>query len=276
MDEKTKRDYLIYPGAPVAILEASDIRCVTDKFRATRGEDTTVVGGYSIRFDPMDGSGGNDLYGQWFTSKTYLGPRDGGSVEAYFHHGYEIQSDDIARNVTKALAESTFGEVMVTRDDIGIWAEVVLNMHDDYEERIAQMVADGVLSYSSGSSGHLVRIEDLEDIKDEISDDRYEELDERFWWPGRIRRWPVAEHSLTPTPAEHRNKVEVVRAVRSLTGGPFLKTEQKPAQPGIPPVQQNESDQPKGSDTKTESKIIVMDFGKAHHNTQTLLNRFAG
>ena len=180
MDNKPKRDYLVCDTDPVSVLEESDIRCVTKDFRETRGKDTTIVGGYSIRFDPMDGSGKTDLYGQWFTPKTYLGPRDGGAVEAYFHHGYEIQNDDIARTVTKNLAERTFGEVMVTRDEIGIWAEVVLNMNDDYEERVAQLVKDGVLSYSSGSSGHLVRIDDLGQIRDEMDGDRREELESKF------------------------------------------------------------------------------------------------
>lgn len=136
------------------------------------------VAGYLIRFsDPRDPRD-RDLEGQYFTAKTYFGPRDGDGVDAYFHHAIPVRGD------LAHLADRTFAPLKVTRDEVGLFAETVLNMADEYERMIYDLAVQGKLGWSSGAPGHLVRV---------AAD-------------GAILRWPVAEGSLTPTPAEPRNR----------------------------------------------------------------------
>lgn len=73
----------------------------------------------------------------------------------------------------------------------GIWIEAQLERNKEYVEEVLSLVKAGVLGWSSGSVGHLVR------------------RDEKF-----IKSWPVVEFSLTPTPAEPRTLgVEQIKAL---------------------------------------------------------------
>jgi len=247
MKEKRK-ETLIYEGGQAAILEESQIKAVTDEDRAVKGDDNVVVGGYSIRFDDEHGKDGvTDLTGQWFTNKTYFGVLDGSMVDVYFHHMYPILSDDIAVNVSKALAEHTFGVAKASREEMGIWVETVLNMRDDYEREVANMVKANKIGWSSGSAGHLVSIEHVNDI-DGMDEKRKDELKSRFWYPGRIKRWPVSEHSLTPTPAEPRNMVGMDNEDRKLYGMKSLKS-------GL--FVRDDTQKDNGITPPSESKIVV-------------------
>ena len=76
-------------------------------------------------------------------------------------------------------------------DETGLWAEAQLDLRKRYVQAVRKLVERGSLSWSSGSLPHLV----------EVNGD------------GRIKRWPIVEGSLTPTPAEPRNTD--VNALRS-------------------------------------------------------------
>ena len=78
--------------------------------------------------------------------------------------------------------KSVFGRVTgVTEKEAGLWMEAQINRASDYAKQILELIKLGKLGYSTGSVAHLV--ERLE---------------------GNIKRWPIYELSLTPTPAEPR------------------------------------------------------------------------
>lgn len=134
------------------------------------------VGGYLVRFsseaDP-------DLTGEWFTRATYYGPRDGDGADTLVHHGFPLKAG------LEELADRLLSPLRTRKDEVGIFAEAVLDMADEYEEMLYQLVEQGKLAWSSGAPGHMVRRKGS----------------------GEITRWPIAEGSLTPTPAEPRNRV---------------------------------------------------------------------
>jgi len=156
-------------------------------------DESGRVGGYLVRFS--DNGEQKDLSGEYFTSKTYLGANEGNGVDTIFHHGQPIP---VKSNLTKAarkeielLTEHVFAPIKATRDAIGIWAETVLNMADEYEKAVFGMIKNGKLGWSSGAVGHLVK----------KSDD------------GQILRWPIGEASLTPTPCEPLNRAITVKSL---------------------------------------------------------------
>lgn len=111
-------------------------------------------------FDGEDFGPDTDIAADWF-------PSEGRPV--LYHHGL----DD-------ALKTALVGrQIEREQVDAGHWVKVQLDKRNRYFERIAQMVSDEALSFSSGAIPHLVKAR-----KD-----------------GHIERWPWVELSLTPTPA---------------------------------------------------------------------------
>lgn len=137
------------------------------------------IGGYLVRF------GGKDLMDEWFTKNTYFGPSDGNNADCCFHHMIPIKEG------LEYLAEHLFQPIKTTKDDIGIFAETVMNMADEYEAAIYGLVEKSKLGWSSGAPGHMVRR-----LKS-----------------GEITRWPIAEGSTTPQPAEPRNRAFPVKSL---------------------------------------------------------------
>lgn len=142
------------------------------------------VGGYLVRFSTENDP---DMSGEFFTAKTYFGPSDGNNADAMFHHGIPVGKSFVE------LADHLFAPIKTRKDDIGIWAEVVLNLADEYEEKVYQLAEAGKLGWSSGSAGHMVRKKSN----------------------GEIVRWPIAEGSLTPKPAEPRNRIVSIKTLES-------------------------------------------------------------
>jgi HK97 family phage major capsid protein len=131
------------------------------------------VGAYAIRFSGADQK---DLQGEFFTAKTYFGSRKGDGADVMFNHG---------QAPTKAFDEicgRVFAEAKAAIDDVGIFVEHVLDLADEYEAAIADLCLAGKLKWSSGATSHMVKRTDT----------------------GEIKRWPIAEFSYTPTPAEPR------------------------------------------------------------------------
>lgn len=136
-------------------------------------EGKATVGAYAIRFSGPDQK---DLAGEYFTAKTYLGSHHGDGADVLFNHGFAP---------TKAfdkICERIFAAAKTTIDEVGVFVEHVLELSDEYEAAIAKLVASGKLKWSSGTASHLAKKAEN----------------------GEIQRWPIAEFSYTPTPAEPR------------------------------------------------------------------------
>lgn len=137
------------------------------------------IGGHGVTFLSKD------MEGEWFTSETYLGAHEGNGVDCLFHHSLPV------KGMKAEYSEHLFAPVKARRDDIGIFVETVLNMADEYEKVIYDMVQAGKLGWSSGASPHMVR----QTAK------------------GMITRWPIVEFSLTPQPAEPKNKIYTLKSL---------------------------------------------------------------
>ncbi|MCP4099153.1 MAG: phage major capsid protein [Planctomycetaceae bacterium] len=130
-------------------------------------EATATIGGYGVVF------GGEDLEGDTFTADTDFSLDMVPTKDIYYDHS----QGDIPHVIGKTITEKI--------DEIGIWVEAELDRSFEYASAVLRLVEAGVLGWSSGSAEHLARIE-------------------RTGAKGFIKKWPVIEYSLTPTPAEPR------------------------------------------------------------------------
>ncbi len=138
------------------------------------------IGGYLVRFTaPKD----TDLEGDFFDKNTDLGVMDGSNLPVYYQHGFDGQ-----------IKNRRIGRGTIKYDDTGLWLEAQLEMRDEYEQMIVKLAEEGKLGWSSGAAGHLVTRESVG----------------KAWY---IKSWPIAEASLTPTPAEPRNNVVPIKSL---------------------------------------------------------------
>jgi len=163
---------------------APEVIVIAAPVKAVPTEDGLAVSGYLVRYSSADDP---DLEGDYFAPDTDFG--DAQAVPVYFNHRQPVSDGK-----TAVSYRSRIGTATVTRDEAGLFAEVVLRARNAYERAIARLAEMGALSWSSGSAGHLVDRE--QDGKSH-----------------RIVSWPIVEASLTPTPAEPRN---IVTAAKSL------------------------------------------------------------
>ncbi|MYD37777.1 MAG: phage major capsid protein [Chloroflexi bacterium] len=128
------------------------------------------IGGYLIVWGE---SRQRDLQGEYFTPQTDVGLDWYEQRPVLYQHGLD-----------GSLKAAVIGVIDTLRvDDTGLWAEAQLDLHKRYVRAVQRLVERGVLNWSSGSLPHLV----------EVSAE------------GQIKRWPIVEGSLTPTPAEPRH-----------------------------------------------------------------------
>jgi len=127
------------------------------------------VGGYLVVWgSPQQ----RDLQGEYFTPETDLALEWYAQRPVLYHHGLD-----------GTLKGSIIGTIDTLRPDAtGLWAEAQLDLRKRYVRTVLQLVERGVLGWSSGSLPHLVEVED----------------------DGHIKKWPLVEGSLTPSPAEPR------------------------------------------------------------------------
>lgn len=121
--------------------------------------------------------GGEDLDGERFTPQTdfdlELVPRK----RVYYDHRIE--------EVKHPLGVVT----RIRREEMGLWVEAQIERGRKYAAEVIALIERGLLGWSSGTAAHLADREG-----------------------GVIKRWPIIEFSLTPTPAEPRTLgVEVVK-----------------------------------------------------------------
>jgi len=137
------------------------------------------VGGYLVRWGNPETP---DLTGDFFTPDSDLGIESESRLPVYYDHGMDTH-----------FKHTKIGRGKVTFDDVGAWFEAQLEMRDEYERSIYKLAEAGKLGWSSGAAGHLV---DKEPVG-------------KSWL---IKSWPIAEASLTPTPAEPRNAAVSIKS----------------------------------------------------------------
>ena len=133
------------------------------------------VGGYLVAF------GGKDLEGDYFTPDTQFCLDWYGQRPVLYHHGFD-----------KTLKAAAIGTIDTIRaDEVGLWAEAQLDLHNQYVMAVQELIGKGVLGWSSGAMPQAVERD----------------------YDGRIKSWPIIEGSLTPTPAEYqRTRVTTLKA----------------------------------------------------------------
>lgn len=157
------------------------------------------IGGYLVRFTSQDDP---DLAGDYFTADSDLGIEAGARVPVYYQHGFD-----------PVLKSRRIGRATVEYQDAGVWLEAQLELRDEFERGLMKLAEAGKLGWSSGSAGHLVEREAVG----------------KSW---HIKSWPIAEASLTPTPAEPRNTAVSVKSIYNIeqdqveTPEPEIKTEE--------------------------------------------------
>ena len=161
-----------------------------DAVKAEQTEKGVKLGGYLVRFGD---SSAPDLTGDYFTKSTDFG--EATTSDVWFNHRMPVK----LRNVNKQVSyKEKLPKANLTVDDIGIFAEVVIEVRNEYEKTIAELGMAGKLAWSSGTASHLV---DRKSIKNGVAE---------------ITRWPLGlDASLTPTPAEFRksNQVTTIKSI---------------------------------------------------------------
>ena len=137
------------------------------------------VKGYLVRFGD---SKATDLEGDYFTKSTDYGfPMEEGKrvpLNVYYHHGMD-----------STVGKKSIGSGFIKMDADGLWYEAQLDMADEYGKMIAKLCKQGKMGFSSGAAAHMVERKSMGGASE-------------------IIRWPIAEASITPTPAEFRNCVK--------------------------------------------------------------------
>jgi phage head maturation protease len=137
------------------------------------------VKGYLVRFGDTKAT---DLEGDYFTRSTDYGfPMTEGKrvpLNVYYHHGMD-----------QAVGKKSIGTGFIKMTDEGLWYEAQLDMADEYGKMVAKLCKQGKMGFSSGAAAHMVERKSMGGASE-------------------IIRWPIAEASITPTPAEFRNSVK--------------------------------------------------------------------
>ena len=146
---------------------------------AIKSDRLGYVKGYLVRFGDSKSA---DLEGDYFTQSTDYGfPMESGKrvpLNVYYHHGMDAQ-----------VGKKSIGTGYIKMDETGLWYEAQLDLADEYGKMVAKLCKQGKMGFSSGAAAHLVERKSMGGAAE-------------------ITRWPIAEASITPTPAEYRNSVK--------------------------------------------------------------------
>jgi hypothetical protein len=143
---------------------------------------------------------GQDLYGEHFTPDTdfCLDWYKGGVRPILYGHGLDSE--------TSTVPVGWFDDLTV-KADLGGWMQGQLDAQNEYYGGIKDLIKAGKLFLSSGAMAHLVDVDHKS---------------------GAIKRWPVVEGSLTPTPANLLATVDVATAQRHFDMAGIKTTFPKP------------------------------------------------
>lgn len=127
-------------------------------------------GGWLVCFDTHDVSSLRDR----FTKSTDFDIQDGDRRSLYYNHGLD-----------GTVKRTRLGDCHVSVKDAGVWIEGEIKKRDDYLKKHAESIAVNIKRFglSSGAPAHLVERE-------------------RVAGGHEVKMWPIAEASITPTPAE--------------------------------------------------------------------------
>jgi len=165
-----------------ALWDSGCMDLLTSTVDGIKSDRLGYVKGYLVRFGDTKTA---DLEGDFFTPQTDYGfPVSKGQrvpLNVYYHHGMDA-----------AVGKKSIGTGYIKMDDVGLWYEAQLDMADEYGSMIAKLCKQGKMGFSSGAAGHLVERKSMGGAAE-------------------ITRWPIAEASITPTPAEYRNSVKSLK-----------------------------------------------------------------
>lgn len=166
----------------LALWDTEGMDLLTSSVDGIKSDRLGYVKGYLVRFGDTKTA---DLEGDFFTASTDYGfPVAKGQrvpLNVYYHHGMDA-----------AVGKKSIGTGFVKMDDTGLWYEAQLDLADEYGSMIAKLCKQGKMGFSSGAAGHLVERKSMGGAAE-------------------ITRWPIAEASITPTPAEYRNSVKTLK-----------------------------------------------------------------
>ncbi len=183
-------------------------------------ERSFTLAGYGVLF------GGADLEGETFTKETdFWTAHMPEHPPVLYQHGQDA-----------AIKRTVLGHATVTVQDVGLWVETQISLAHQYAAAIRELAEKGVLGWSSGAVGHLV------------------ERDGKM-----LKTWPIAEFSLTPTPAEPRTLG--VHELRSLA-------EFEPAVEGLLPEVDDASTVGE-TKAQTEPVIVATKIEETHMEEET-------
>jgi HK97 family phage major capsid protein len=142
-------------------------------------------GGYLVRFTTQNDP---DLTGDFFDVKTDFDIDFPSQSTVYFNHGLDPQ-----------LKKRKLGKADIKVDEVGVWAEFIMQERDEYEKALSDMAKAGKMGWSSGTAAHLVERESVGKAM-------------------HIKKWPLGlDASITHTPAEPRNMVVSLKSLSVLT-----------------------------------------------------------
>jgi phage head maturation protease len=141
------------------------------------------IGSYAVLWGTADET---DVTGEYFTTAT--AELDAvfkavGKLPVLYHHA----GDDALKTTVVGVVDT------LKADDVGMWYEAQLALAGQYREAIKELVKRGALGTSSGTYPRARKAAP----------------------DGRIERWPIAEVSLTPTPAEPRMMERPVAEIKA-------------------------------------------------------------
>ncbi len=171
---------------PAAKSIETDLVSFGNAIKAVKMDDGSVkLGGYLVNYGDAKNT---DLTGDYFAQDTDFG--DVTESDVYFNHRLPVEAGGKRIEYKNRMSRAT-----LTKDDAGIFAEVILTARNDYEKAIIEAGLAGKLGWSSGTAGHLVEREQVG----------------KAW---KITAWPLGlDASLTPTPAEPRNLVTSLKSL---------------------------------------------------------------
>lgn len=153
---------------------------------AVKAMDDGTLGGYLVLFGtPADA----DDSGEFFTKGTDFGLDITAKSAVLYHHGFD-----------RTLKARRVGQADLGVDDIGVWIKAQLDLRDEYERAVYALAKSGKLGWSSGTAAHLVRKKSVGGATE-------------------ITAWPLGlDASLTPTPADPRNRVMPLKSWKEQAG----------------------------------------------------------
>lgn len=169
------------PNENSAAPDFQDALCIQGGALKSLGDGR--IGGYLAAWgSPRD----TDVVGDYFTSDTDF------MLDRYPIKGHALVMFEHAQDGTlKGRAIGEFSDVR--KDDVGLWAEAVIDRANAYAAKLEELLKKkpGLLGWSSGSIPQFV-------------------VNER----GHIRRWPVAEGSITASPAQpFKTQIQPVKSL---------------------------------------------------------------